>query len=217
MKKVFLLLFVLAIVKTTSFAQEVDPALFLFDDYTEGTVLMKNGAQSKGKLNFYLPKGEFFYIDDQDGNKIKALANTDDVYLIEIGTRRFFPSEDGGLEILSPDPAFYVRHCITFQQKEKTVGFGGSSTLGQVKTYSSNSAGDAFTSIPIDIKPGNRYNIYWVEVKGKQKEVRNMKQFIKIYSKNKAELQAYIDAKKVDFNDATSMLALFRYASQLGK
>ena len=79
MKKVFLLLFVLAIVKTTSFAQEVDPALFLFDDYTEGTVLMKNGAQSKGKLNFYLPKGEFFYIDDQDGNKIKALANTDDV------------------------------------------------------------------------------------------------------------------------------------------
>lgn len=216
MKKVFLLLIVFALVKT-SFAQEVDPALFLFDDYTEGTVLMKNGAKSKGKLNFYLPKGQFFYIDDQDGNTIKALANSEDVYLIEIGTRRFFPSEDGGLEILSPDPAFYVRHCITFQQKEKEVGFGGSSTLGQVKTFSANSAGDAFTSIPIDIKPGNRYNIYWVEVKGKQKEVRNMKQFIKIFSKNKGELQEYIDAKNVDFNDAQAMLALFRYASQLGK
>lgn len=216
MKKVFLLLIVFAWVKT-SFAQEVDPALFLFDDYTEGTVLMKNGAKSKGKLNFYLPKGEFFYIDDQDGNKVKALANSDDVYLIEIGTRRFFPSEHGGLEILSPDPAFYVRHCITFQQKEKTVGFGGTSTLGQVKTYSGNSAGDAFTSIPIDIKPGNRYNIYWVEHKGKQKEVRNMKQFIKLFSKQKAQLQEYIDAKNVDFNDATAMLALFRYASQLGK
>lgn len=216
MKKVFLLLIVFAWVKT-SFAQEVDPALFLFDDYTEGTVLMKNGAKSKGKLNFYLPKGEFFYIDDQDGNKVKALANSDDVYLIEIGTRRFFPSEHGGLEILSPDPAFYVRHCITFQQKEKTVGFGGTSTLGQVKTYSGNSAGDAFTSIPIDIKPGNRYNIYWVEHKGKQKEVRNMKQFIKLFSKQKAQLQEYIDAKNVDFNDATAMLALFRYACQLGQ
>ncbi|MBR4048106.1 MAG: hypothetical protein IKK07_06605 [Bacteroides sp.] len=216
MKKVFLLLIVFAWVKT-SFAQEVDPALFLFDDYTEGTVLMKNGAKSKGKLNFYLPKGEFFYIDDQDGNKIKALANSDDVYLIEIGSRRFFPSEHGGLEILSPDPAFYVRHCITFQQKEKTVGFGGTSTLGQVKTYSGNSAGDAFTSIPIDIKPGNRYNIYWVEHKGKQKEVRNMKQFIKLFSKQKAQLQEYIDAKNVDFNDATAMLSLFRYACQLGQ
>ncbi len=216
MKKVFLLLIVFAWVKT-SFAQEVDPALFLFDDYTEGTVLMKNGAKSKGKLNFYLPKGEFFYIDDQDGNKVKALANSDDVYLIEIGSRRFFPSEHGGLEILSPDPAFYVRHCITFQQKEKTVGFGGTSTLGQVKTYSGNSAGDAFTSIPIDIKPGNRYNIYWVEQKGKQKEVRNMKQFIKLFSKQKAQLQEYIDAKNVDFNDATAMLALFRYACQLGQ
>lgn len=216
MKKVFLLLIVFAWVKT-SFAQEVDPALFLFDDYTEGTVLMKSGAKSKGKLNFYLPKGEFFYIDDQDGNKVKALANSDDVYLIEIGSRRFFPSEHGGLEILSPDPAFYVRHCITFQQKEKTVGFGGTSTLGQVKTYSGNSAGDAFTSIPIDIKPGNRYNIYWVEHKGKQKEVRNMKQFIKLFSKQKAQLQEYIDAKNVDFNDATAMLALFRYACQLGQ
>lgn len=216
MKKVFLLLIVFAWVKT-SFAQEVDPALFLFDDYTEGTVLMKNGAKSKGKLNFYLPKGEFFYIDDQDGNKVKALANSDDVYLIEIGSRRFFPSEHGGLEILSPDPAFYVRHCITFQQKEKTVGFGGTSTLGQVKTYSGNSAGDAFTSIPIDIKPGNRYNIYWVEHKGKQKEVRNMKQFIKLFSKQKAQLQEYIDAKNVDFNDATAMLSLFRYACQLGQ
>lgn len=216
MKKVFLLLIVFAWVKT-SFAQEVDPALFLFDDYTEGTVLMKNGAKSKGKLNFYLPKGEFFYIDDQDGNKIKALANSDDVYLIEIGSRRFFPSEDGGLEILSPDPAFYVRHCITFQQKEKTVGFGGTSTLGQVKTYSGNSGGDAFTSIPIDIKPGNRYNIYWVEQKGKQKEVRNMKQFIKLFSKQKAQLQEYIDAKNVDFNNPEQMLSLFRYANQLGE
>lgn len=216
MKRMLLILFVFALLKP-AYAQEVDPALFLFDDYTEGTVLMKNGAQSKGKLNFYLPKGEFFYIDDQDGNKVKALANADDVYLIEIGTRRFFPSEHGGLEILSPDPAFYVRHCITFQQKEKAVGFGGTSTLGQVKTYSGNSGGDAFTSIPIDIKPGNRYNIYWVEVKGKQKEVRNMKQFIKIFSKNKAQLQEYIDAKNIDFNDATEMLSLFRYASQLGK
>lgn len=217
MKKVFLLLVVFALLKTTTHAQEVDPALFLFDDYTEGTVLMKNGAKSKGKLNFYLPKGEFFFIDDQDGNKVKTLANTEDVYLIEIGSRRFFPSEHGGLEILSPDPSFYVRHCITFQQKEQTVGFGGTSTLGQVKTYSGNSGGDAFTSVPIDIKPGNRYNIYWVEHKGKQKEVRNMKQFIKLFSKQKAQLQEYIDAKNVDFNDAQSMLALFRYASQLGK
>ena len=78
-------------------AQETETrSPFLFDEYKEGIVVLENRTQVKGKLNLYLPTGDFFFIDTTDGNKEKVLAKPEEVALIRFGSRIFIPSEDGG-------------------------------------------------------------------------------------------------------------------------
>ena len=47
------------------------------------------------------------------------------------------------------------------------------------------------------------------------KEIKNMKQFIKFYSKHKEVLEGYIKENNIQFNDAHQMLQLVQYAHSL--
>jgi len=196
---------------------EVDQSLFLYELYVDGEVYLKNNQRSNGQLNLFLPTGEFYFLDDTDGNKEKILDNVEDVHLVKIGSRLFFPSEKGTLEILSSEPQLYVQYKLTMTEKAKNVAFGGTSQLANVKSFTMNSTGTGVSLDPMKMEVKSRYNIYWVEHKGKQKELRSMKQFLKHFANHKEKLQEFIDLKNVDFNDATAMLALFRYACQLGQ
>ena len=60
---------------------------------------------------------------------------------------------------------------------------------------------------------GQRYNVY--KIGKKLKEVRNMKQFLKLYSKQKELLQTYIDENDIHFDNALEMLQLVKYAHSL--
>lgn len=218
MKKNVIWMFVLMFVSQTLFAQEeVDQSLFLFDEYVDGEVFLKNNSRSNGKLNLFLPTGEFYFLDDTDENKEKILTNPEEVHLVKMASRLFFPSEKGAIEILSSDPLLYTQYRLTMTEKAKKVGFGGTSKLANVKTFSTNSTGTAVSLDPMKMEVAERYNIYWVEKGGKQKEIRSMKQFLKHFSSYKKELQEYIEKKEVDFDNAQQMLKLFMYASNLTK
>jgi hypothetical protein len=59
------------------------------------------------------------------------------------------------------------------------------------------------------------YNIYMI---GKeQKEIKNMKQLLKHYSKHKDLLEKYIDENDIKFDNALQMLQLVKYADSLGE
>ena len=169
---------------------------FLFDTYQDAIVYMRNGMEIRGKMNYHLPSEKFYFIDEQDGNQAKILSNADEVNIIKFGARVFYPEQDGGVEILSSEPSFYVQY--------------------NVKTYSSNSTGFS-PDAPVKLEVGSRYNVYWVEKKGKKKEVRNMKQFLKLNSTHKEELEKYIKENNVCFDDAQQMLKLCIYADSLLK
>lgn len=218
MKKALIPLLLIALSAPQLRAQEeVDQSLFLYPLYVEGEVFLTNNLRSNGQLNLFLPTGEFYFLDDTDGNKEKILTNIEDVHLVKLGSRLFFPSENGTLEILSSDPQLYVQYKLTLTEKARKVAFGGTSQLANVKTFSMNSTGTGVSLDPMKLEVKDRYNIYWIEHKGKQKELRNMKQFLKHYSKHKVQLQEFIDAKNIQFNNAEQMLSLFRYANQLEK
>ena len=189
---------------------------FLFDTYQDAIVYMRNGMEIRGKMNYHLPSEKFYFIDEQYGNQAKILSNADEVNIIKFGARVFYPEQDGGVEILSSEPSFYVQYKVTVRDKPKSVGYGGTSSLGNVKTYSSNSTGFS-PDAPVKLEVGSRYNVYWVEKKGKKKEVRNMKQFLKLNSTHKEELEKYIKENNVCFDDAQQMLKLCIYADSLLK
>ena len=75
MRKIVLILATLCQSLLAIQAQEtISSSPFLFDDYKEGIVVLENRSQVKGKLNIYLPTGDFYFIDATDGNKEKVMA-----------------------------------------------------------------------------------------------------------------------------------------------
>lgn len=195
-------------------AQETETrSPFLFDEYKEGIVVLENRTQVKGKLNLYLPTGDFFFIDTTDGNKEKVLAKPEEVALIRFGSRVFVPSEDGGMEVLSTEPLFYVLYRAGLRDKGKNAAYGGTSALANIKSYTTNKSGTGVVSAPTELMVGELYNVY--QIGKKRKEVRNMKQFLKLYSKQKELLQTYIDENDIHFDNALEMLQLVKYAHSL--
>lgn len=214
MKKFLLSFGLLCYTFCSLWAQDQSSAsAFLFDDYKEGIVLLKNRTQVKGRLNLYLPSGEFFFIDATDGNKVKVLSSPQEVTLIRFGSRIFMPSEDGGMEVLSADPLFYVIYRAGIRDKGKEAAYGGTSTLANIKSYTANKSGTGVVSAPTELEVGDRYNIY--KIGKKMKEVRTMKQFLKLYGKQKELLQTYIDENNIHFDNALEMLQLTKYAESL--
>ena len=215
MKKVLFVFCLLSNVISSLFAQEeksISP--FLFEEYKEATIFM-GGRKLVGKLNLYLPTGEFLYIDETDNNKEKILAKPEDVNLIRFGSRVFIPSDKGAVEVLSSEPLFYVQYKASIRDKGDVVGYGGTSSLSNVKSYSVNSTGTAYVSNPMTLEVGSIYNIYMIGKK--QKEIKNMKQLLKHYSKHKDVLEKYIDENDIKFDNALQMLQLVKYADSLGK
>ena len=61
MRKLLLCLSLMCGLAMPALAQEEESiSPFLFEDYTDAIVFFKNNAQVKGKLNFYIPTGEYF-------------------------------------------------------------------------------------------------------------------------------------------------------------
>ena len=216
MRKLLLCLSMMCCMVAPTLAQEEESiSPYLFEDYTDAVVFFKNNAQIKGKLNFYIPTGEYFFIDTADGNQVKSLGNLDEINMIRFGKRVFLPSEKGGVEVLSADPLLYVQYKAVIRDQGRSVGFGGTSSLGSVKSYSSNSAGDAYVSDPLMFEVGHLYNIYYIGKK--QKEIKNMKQLLKFYSDHKETLEKYIDENDIKFDNALQMMQLVQYANSLTK
>lgn len=218
MRHLLLFLSVLFCAVSGGYAQE--SSSFLFGDYQDAVIYMKNGRQVHNKMNYNLVSERFYFIDEQDGQQVKILANADEVNIIKFGDRVFYPEKSAGIEILSSEPLFYVQYKGTARDKPKPAGYGGTSSVSSSTTYSmvgSNSGRLTATYDPGKLELGKRYNVYWVEKKGKKKEIRNMKQFLKLNSPQREKLERYIQENKVKFDDAQQMLGLYVYADSLKK
>lgn len=195
-------------------AQETESTSpFLFDEYKEAIVFMKDMSRVRGKLNLYRPTGEFHFIDEQDKNQIKILSQPEKITMIRFGNRIFLPLEKGAVEVLSSNPLLHVQYKASIQDKGKTVGYGGTSSLVNVKSYSSNRSGTGVVSDPLQLVVGNLYNVYYIGKK--QKEISSMKQLLKYYSKHKETLEKYIKEKDIEFNNALQIMQLVQYAHSL--
>ena len=69
MKKLLFALCMMCSTIFTVWAQEEESiSPFLFGEYKEAIVFMKDMSRVRGKLNLYRPTGEFYFIDEQDKN-----------------------------------------------------------------------------------------------------------------------------------------------------
>lgn len=201
-----------------SFAQEEQPQ-YLFDSFQAGQVYYKDGRVFNVDVNFSLVSNKFVFIDAFDNDLIKEFADVGSVGVVKVGERIFVLDNKGGSEevMQSENPRILVQYKGKIRDRGQKAAYGGRSQTSAIESISSFQQGGMLYRLEGD----DRWIVqgvskrYRVEKDRKMRMFSNEKQFLKIYSKQKAKLQAYIKDKKIDFDNVDSIVGLCLYADGL--
>lgn len=186
---------------------------YVFPEFTNGIVLMKDGAKHQTLLNYNVATEEMIF--DQHGQKL-ALADVTLMHLdtVIIQDRKFVLIENKKFaEVISQNG-----YKLLAQYKSKVIppgkpaAYGGTSQTSSTTSYSS-WMGDGRMyqlELPDDFKI-NPYTVYWIDNGTGWKSFSSMGQIKKFYNKQKTLYNRYTKENKVDFKDQESVAALIHY------
>ena len=211
-----LLLFYWACTVCMLYAQDKNTSSFLFDDFQEAVVYFKNGSQFREKMNYNILANKFYFVDHVD-NKVKTLSNPQDIQVIKFSNRVFYTEGNNGIEILPTNPVLYVQYKGNMRKEASKGAFGQPTETTSVKTYGGTYAGrgERYDFDPEKLILGSRYNIYWIEQKGKKKPFKNFFLFLRLYLLLLVVLMRFIIYMNVDFNNVQQISILCMHAESI--
>ncbi|MDH6312544.1 hypothetical protein M2137_001315 [Parabacteroides sp. PFB2-10] len=204
---------------SSSIAQIVTEPQYLLSSFQPGLVYYKSGQVFNVKMNFSLVTNKFVFIDASDHDIIKEFAEPDNVATVKVNGRTFvIDNNGGGDEILKGEnPRILVRYKGKLHDRGQKSAYGGRSQTSSIESMSSFQQGGAIYHLEGD----DRWVIqgiekrYKVEKDKKMKEFINEKQFLKIFPKQKAKIQEYIQTNQVDFDNVDQVITLCLFADGL--
>lgn len=193
--------------------QRTEISHYILPEFTNGTVLMKNGTKHQTLLNYNVATEEMIF--DQNGQKL-ALA---DITLSQLDTvfiqdRKFVLLDNKKFaEIIHQNGyKLLVQYKSKIIPPGKPAAYGGTSQTSSTDSYSSwMSDGRMYQlQLPDDFKI-NPYSVYWIDNGTGWKSFSSMGQIKKFYNKQKGLYNKYTRENKVDFKDQGSIAGLIRY------
>ena len=186
---------------------------FLFPEFKEGLVIMKDDKPFSTMLNYNMLEQRL--VTELNGtyrySKDPALIDS-----VMIGDRVLIPVDDNFFEVISRGRfTFLVQHRATLIEKGNEVGYGVKSQSTGPTRYKrfemSSYWGDvAYLDIPADgevkITP-----VFWVRQGTGFEKFSNAKQLMKILPGYKPVIQKYIDQEKVNFKSIEDLTRLGDY------
>lgn len=198
------------------FAAPAQESPYLFDSFQESYVQYKDGRRFAVPLNFNLVTGEYVFVDRSDGLE-KEFSEPELIAIIQIGTRKFLPTQGKATEIIQAEPKFYVFYTGLKKKAPDKITYGGTTETASVDNYS----GLAGKGIISGVEKNSRivadvHKSYEVQVGKKSRGFYNKRSFLKIFpKKNRTNLDAFIDEHKIDFDSVEQVFELYQYAISL--
>lgn len=193
----------------------MDSVKYVMPQFEQGIVVFKSGEQTEAKLNISTIDQTLRFIDKND--EVLTVINQDDVNRVTIKGRTFVRGRGVYVELLSMSSDVVLGVCrrVNFLETEKQGAYGTkaspTTSVTTMTTYSDNgqvydlnqniTTPFLYKQIPYFYKNGILY-------------LATKKMMIKCFPDKKAEIQAYIKEKRVDFNDIEQVRPLF---IQLGR
>lgn len=199
-----------------SLALNAQRPIYLFKEFTQGSVALKNRTLVKTTFNYDTLHDKLLYMD---GDQIMELSDYSDVQSVFIGERMFIPQGKSLYEVvdLGESPS---KLLIRWHQKKNPLGKKGA--YDQV-THASNavSIDPEYYSVSLKERGGEEVfdtiveNSYGILTQGKFKKFTDRRSFLKQFSDHKTEIENYIDGNHLLFNRPDDVIAIARYAVQL--
>lgn len=193
--------------------QSVNISHYLFPEFQNGVVLLKNGVKNNAKLNYNAASEEVVF--DENG-KILALADAllPQIDTVFIADDKFVRLNNKFLKIITDEPGvkLFAEHKCRLIPPGKPAAYGGTSQTSSTTSYSSIMAdGRVYNlKLPEDFKiiP---YNVFWLNKNGKLQSFSNMSQLKKIYREKKKTIDAYLKKNDVKLTDEKSITELINF------
>lgn len=191
---------------------------YLFNQFEQGTLLLKSGKSTKEMLNYNALTNEV--VIKRDG-KMSALLGSyvktiDTVY---VNGRKLVPNFDKFSENLinSKDVKLFVDYECTLKSKtEGRTPYGSSSQTGSPITIASVRDRGALYNMDLPGLYTAELKLRYRYMKGdKEILVKNLNQFKKLYAKHKKEFSKYKKENKVEFEQPETIKSLIEHLESL--
>ncbi|MDD4632307.1 MAG: hypothetical protein PHQ77_08675 [Proteiniphilum sp.] len=209
-----IVLFTLLLVQGVLYAQPQVKEIshYLFPEFAQGIVLMKNGQKNSVLLNFNAASEEMIF--KQNGQMLAfaepTLSQLDTVFLHD---RKFVLYNKKFLEVLHQEGySLFAQYKCRVIPPGKPAAYGGTSQTSSTDSYSSLSSGGRLYELKLpddfQVKP---YTIYFLDNGSGRKEIKTMRQLKGQYKKNGKQFDQYMKEKKVDFEDQQAVARLINF------
>ena len=198
----------------TGLSASAQSAIYLFDDFTDGTVVLKNRSVVKTKFNLDVFHDKFLYMD---GDQVMEMTDFSNVSTVLIGDRTFIPQGKTLYEVIELDPENNL--LVKWHRKKNPMGKKGaydqiahaSSTQSLDPDYYSPSVTKKAAQDEMRTISENRYGML---SNGKFRTFTDKRSFLKLFPDRKEELEAFINEQHLLFTDFDDVITIARFAIQ---
>ena len=194
--------------------EELSLPQFLYPDFSEGTILLKNGQKRNMPMNYNLLTEKMVF--HQNG-KPYDLAGIETIDTVFIQKTCFIPMGNIFYEVAVNNKAtLLIQHRGSLIPPGKPAPYGGVSHTSSTTSYSSiNTAGGTYNlKMPSDFSV-NYHPVYLLRIDYEIHTFTKQSQFLKIFPGKENELKTFIKANKIKFDKKENLVKLIEYCNSL--
>ncbi|RZM09839.1 MAG: hypothetical protein EOO88_48960 [Pedobacter sp.] len=185
---------------------------FLFDNFSVGTALMKNGGKEVVPLNYNTFDQSIVFKKDNEILTISDPSTVDTVFILD---KKFIPLKKGFYEVATGNQATAL--CISYTMKKRPlVGDVDHAGFSRKSNDVSNNVSNAFIGRALT---NGSYSVefvkhYWVKIFNDVYKANTEKQFIKAVPSHLTQaVSAYFKTHRVNFESEQDVVALVDYCN----
>jgi hypothetical protein len=203
--------------------QEIGTAIpvaerYRYAAFTPGSVSYLSGTVSSGRFNYNLLLGEMQFIDPR-GDTL-SLANETLLNHVKVGEDLFYyDPAHAYLEVIADaNPVKLARkRRLVMAGNEKEAAYGQSTGTSAVRTLNSYATSNSqlYRFKPKGDVLFNHEESYFIIDANKRAHRARRAAFLKVFGRNKKEVEAYLKAEPVDFDKREDLEKLLRFCAGL--
>jgi hypothetical protein len=186
---------------------------YLFPDFEEGMVKMKNGKSQKIILNYNIVSEKMVYRKDE---QLYDMVNTEMMDTVFLQDYLFIPVGKIFHQILLVGPiSLFIQQKGDLIPPGTPAGYGGTSQVSSTKLLSSVelSSGHFNLKLPDDFKV--QYSpVYWIRRESNYDSFTNERQFLKLFPGRETELKKFIKENHLKIDRIPDLVKLVEHCNE---
>jgi len=200
------------------FAEKTLSNGFIFPDFKQGVVTLKNGSNLAGELNYYYVNQKMLF---RDNGKINEFAEPASVVAVTIDGRLFINVGNGTFyeQVPAGDGFYYIQWFAKVIGGGKGVAYGGYSGLSSVKTMGSfNDGGGNYGNLKLNEKYETEIKCnYYLNIKNKYKRIDSANALDKLFKGHEAEIESFVKEQNIDFEKSSDIAKVAEFCNKFLK